>query len=235
MHAAKFATAGDFEGLASSTVTLPRPAPDARRVGTPKPPKPTPSLRRRVLTTAAWLGLIALLSYFFWESFLYTPPEQDSSAALPGVFYPSQGNHHLQVGMPFTQYNSNPPTSGPHWLAGHPYQLPSGAAIATPPQWGIYAEELPNETLVHSMEHGGVVIWYRPRTGCDAACVTDLRTLVRRYLGRNHHLILVPSGGLDHAIAVTAWTRLETFDRFDASAIARFISAHEGRYNPENM
>lgn len=234
MHAARFAAA-EFESLGAPSVTLPRPAPEARRLGGPRPPRPAPSLRRRLLTTAAWLALMALLSYFFWESFLYTPPEQDSSPTLPGIFYPSQGNHHLQVGMAFTRYNSNPPTSGPHWLAGHPYLLPSGAAIATPPQWGIYAEELPNETLVHSMEHGGVVIWYRPRGGCDASCEADLRSLVKRYLARGHHLILVPSGSLDHPIAVTAWTRLETFESVDASAIARFISAHEGRYNPENM
>lgn len=63
----------------------------------------------------------------------------------PGTFIPSLGRDHVPSGTPVT-YNSNPPTSGPHnekWERA-----------------GIYDQVLPDEKLVHSLEHGYVIISY---------------------------------------------------------------------------
>ena len=46
------------------------------------------------------------------------------------------------------KYNTNPPTTGRH------YQIPA--------QDGIYGQAPRDEELVHTMEHGRVIIWVKP-------------------------------------------------------------------------
>jgi hypothetical protein len=56
-----------------------------------------------------------------------------------------QGRNHVPIGTA-VEYNSNPPTSGPHYA-----------------QWekpGIYSKVLQDGNLVHSLEHGYIVISY---------------------------------------------------------------------------
>ncbi len=63
----------------------------------------------------------------------------------PGEPVPSQGREHIPVGTSHTvQYNSDPPTSGPH------YDPSAGP--------GIYDEPMPDGYLIHSLEHGYVII-----------------------------------------------------------------------------
>lgn len=191
--------------------------------------------RQRVLVGPALVGLTILLGYFAWETFLYVPPEADTSVSVPGEYFPSQGNRHLANGERFTGYNTNPPTSGPHWIGGAVYQTPAGQLVSVPPAWGVYDEELPKESLVHAMEHGGVVVWYNDRAGCGPSCSSALRQLVLRYVGRGRHVILVPYHGMSAAVALTAWTRLELLSTADVRAIQAFVAAHDRRYDPEGL
>ncbi|MBI5356618.1 DUF3105 domain-containing protein [Candidatus Collierbacteria bacterium] len=66
--------------------------------------------------------------------------------AVEGIeTFPSQGRNHVPAGT-IGEYNSNPPTSGPHYT-----------------QWekpGIYNKVLPDGNLIHSLEHGYVIISY---------------------------------------------------------------------------
>jgi len=66
---------------------------------------------------------------------------------LMGTFFESQGQAHIAVGAAHDPYNSNPPTSGPHY--------------AEPADWGVYDRELPDEQLIHNLEHGHVWLSYR--------------------------------------------------------------------------
>lgn len=68
------------------------------------------------------------------------------TAPLPGTAYQIQGREHISVGASHLPYNSSPPTSGPHY--------------GNPAPWGIYDHELPDEQLVHNLEHGGIWISY---------------------------------------------------------------------------
>lgn len=58
------------------------------------------------------------------------------------------GGIHVKRGESHVAYNSNPPTSGPHW----------GDGTAGP---GIHDSEVPDELLVHSLEHGAAILWYK--------------------------------------------------------------------------
>ncbi|MBI4301109.1 MAG: DUF3105 domain-containing protein [Chloroflexi bacterium] len=165
------------------------------------------------------LGIAFLVFYDVSSQTKASPlPEENADTSLPGQFFPSQGNNHLAPGETFSDYDSNPPTSGPH-------------APETVP-WGIYDAPVPKERLVHDMEHGGVIIWYNC-PGCDEL-IQQLKDLVSPYLGQGG-VVLVPYPTMDAEIALTSWTRLLKLDQFDEGQIKEFITVHLGRYDPEGI
>jgi hypothetical protein len=159
--------------------------------------------KRRLVALAASAVVVAVVvvGYFAYRA----------AADLPGVQLSDQGNAHIQtLDEPHVPYNSDPPTSGPHM----PYIAP----------WGIHTEPIPRELQVHNLEDGGVVVQYK----CAAPCpdlVAKLRAIVERY---PEQVILAPYPAMKDTIALTAWTRLDTFDRFDEARIVRFIKAYRG-------
>ena len=132
-------------------------------------------------------------------------------AGLPGTSMPDLGNMHIQTfDEPHVAYNSDPPTSGPHM----PYIAP----------WGIHNEPIPKEVQVHNLEDGGVVIQYNCPSGCPDL-VEKLAVVVRRY---PDEVILAPYPQMPHRIALTAWTRIDSFDQYDEARIVRFLTAYRG-------
>lgn len=107
-------------------------------------------------------------------------------------------------------YNSNPPTSGDH-------------AASTAP-WGISSAPLPDISLVHNLEHGGIVLHYRP--DLDAAQRQQLEDVARELLRRNRKVVLAPRPENEDPITVTAWGRMLRLQTADADAIRDFFSAH---------
>lgn len=71
------------------------------------------------------------------------------AGCAPVKKFKSQGADHIRLASNF-DYNSSPPTSGPH------YEIPA--------QPGFYPadSDIEPERLVHNLEHGQIVIWYRP-------------------------------------------------------------------------
>ncbi|MDA1095977.1 MAG: DUF3105 domain-containing protein [Chloroflexi bacterium] len=131
------------------------------------------------------------------------------------------GNQHVALGDEHSDYNTSPPTSGPHF----------GGGLASA---GIYAEPIPDEIQVHSLEDGYVVVQY----GCPDECVNltdDLIALISGYVQANRRVILGPytpvldpANGTARKIALTAWARIDVFDTFDEARIRAFIAAYEG-------
>jgi hypothetical protein len=88
------------------------------------------------------------------------------------------------------KYKTNPPTSGPH--------------NPVPAQDGAYIEAPSKESLVHSLEHGRVVIQYRP--GVPDSVIGGLKALFDE---DSFHVILTPNNTtMPYEVAATAWTRL---------------------------
>ena len=118
-------------------------------------------------------------------------------------------------------YQSNPPTSGPH----------SGTVGA----FKIYENPLRKENAMHSMEHGGVIVWYNTS---DQAAIDKLKDWVKDELDRGRLVVMTKYTGMEaETIALTAWTRL---DKFPVSALAEkrvkdFIEEHNKRFNPEGF
>jgi hypothetical protein len=120
---------------------------------------------------------------------------------------PNLGQGHLDPGGKYTKYNSTPPTSGPHDPA--------------PAPCGVTTEPIANEVQVHDLEHGVIMVQYRP--GLEAAQVSRLEALGRSY---SSHVIVAPYPGLPTAVAATAWTRLMTLDNADTGKLRRFIDLY---------
>lgn len=160
------------------------------------------------------------------------PPAQKTAQLSPGQYpvqtFFDQGRQHLAPDQTFNQYNSNPPTSGPH------------SPIAA--RWGIYDQPVPKEVLVHNMEHGGVIVWYNCRGGpqplTEAQCQelrNNLARVVQTYLSRGRLIVMTPYPDMPRRIALTAWTRLDAFDDFDEARLASFIERYERAFNPEGF
>jgi hypothetical protein len=150
-----------------------------------------------------------------------------STIDQPGRAVPLMGNRHLvSPGTPHEPYNSNPPTSGPHvrWVA----------------PWGVHKVPIPLEVQVHNLEDGGVVVQYN----CPSAC-PDLTAKLEALTHRPEllamprarvnpqgppaiRLVVAPYPSMKPAIALTAWGRIETLNRYDDATILRFIKAYIG-------
>ena len=155
------------------------------------------SVRNRRLAIGGGIAVILIGAIVFFAT---RPPP----AALAEIqTFADQGQAHLDVGAPAPDYNSDPPTSGPH--------APAAAAC------GIYREAPPDINLVHDLEHGVIVAYYDPATALEAR--DELENFAR---DAGTHVIVAPREGMEAPITLTAWTHMLTLDTFDAAAVDAF-------------
>jgi hypothetical protein len=132
--------------------------------------------------------------------------------------------HHVALCTP-VDYPTNPPSGGDHW-----------------PQWATYqkhTDAVPREMLVHNMEHGGVVLWYK----CTDACPEVVAALEEVYDGAKSdcplltnsahaRMVLVADPKLDTPIAASAWGATYTATCIDTESLAGFVAKVYG-HGPE--
>lgn len=140
-------------------------------------------------------------------------PPRAENAELPGTPYPDLGQEHVPDGTQ-VDYNSNPPTSGPHY--------------STPALAGIYNEAPPDEQLVHNLEHGYIIISYHPEQVSEDV-LEQIRQQVLELSATNPRLILTPRASLDVPIALTAWGYLQELDSYEPEVVQAFYDAHVAR------
>ena len=99
--------------------------------------------------------------------------------------YPGLAPQHLQNPDAKVNYNSFPPSSGPH------YQQPA--------PWGLYPEPIKQTILVHNLEHGGIIVQYG-KVGEET--VKDIESF---YQDDPYGLVVAPYPKLADKIALTAW------------------------------
>ena len=136
---------------------------------------------------------------------------------LPGQLFSEVSREHIASGAPHPPYNSNPPTSGHHY----------GQSA----EWGIYKEQLPDEQLIHNLEHGGVWISYKP--GISDDIVKKLEGMYEKYGKRK--IIVTPRPENDIDIALAVWTRLDKFNvsEYSDERVENFIQRLKNKLGPE--
>jgi hypothetical protein len=162
---------------------------------------------------------------------LYVPPHPGADGIpntgderqhfAPGVVIPICTEEELAAEDIGHCYHSNPPTSGPH--------------STTPQGFTNLENPAPRENIVHSMEHGGVFIWYNT-TDQEAIDlihrVVDSHTDRRRFVGSTIYEEME-----EEYVAITAWTRIDKFpvSELTQDRLNSFINEHHKRFNPEGF
>lgn len=129
--------------------------------------------------------------------------------------FPSEGREHVSLGTPVA-YRTDPPTSGPHYE-----------------RWvdpGFYTQAQTPKMLVHSLEHGHVVLYYDKPT--ETARVY-LETWSHLYRGNWDGVVVVPNEGLGKGVVLTAWRHMLPLEKFDPALAAAFVDRYRGR-GPEH-
>lgn len=147
-------------------------------------------------------------------------PKRGDSNLLKNVqSFPSERTEHVSASTQLT-YNTNPPTSGRHY--------------GTAAQAGFYVEPRPAGNLVHSLEHGAVVIYYDP-----AKLTDEIRQSLTRFVQAHRDqwasVIVVPNPDPqpEAPFILTAWTKMLKLDTYDIPTIRAFLAEYLGR-GPEN-
>ena len=141
-------------------------------------------------------------------------------APMPVVFRPS---NHIAPGSTYEgDYNSTPPTSGPHWDTGW-----AGC--------GFFEEESPDEQVVHNMEHGQVVISYNLENESE---VEQLKEIAGSLPGRRSWMIMRPYSKIGVGqIALTAWGWKDEFSisELTEDRVRSFYDAHRNNSGVESI
>jgi|SRR5581483_6560138 len=129
------------------------------------------------------------------------------------------GATHIAMDSDPGQYNSDPPTSGPHY--------------AQEAESGFYDTNIytyPAGYLVHNLEHGYVIFWYNcdllDETGCS-----NLKEQIKATMDDlgGTKLIAYPWPSLDVPLVMTSWGRLQRFESFDLEQAKAFYRANLNR------
>lgn len=170
-----------------------------------------PELRRRLL----WGGVaVVVLGGAVAVAVDMGRPEPPPPPELAAVeTFPNMGVEHLAAGSPTPEYNSDPPTSGPHAPA--------------PAPCGIYRQLVPDVSQLHSMEHGAVVVQYDPDLPQN-----EVELLEDINWSPAAEVIVAPRPGSPAPVALTAWTKRLLLDEVNEDVITAF-QREFGNQSPE--
>jgi len=169
--------------------------------------------RMKALKKASyWLIALLILLGIGWLLVARSSPKgPDLSVQVEDI-----GRQHIQDGGTFSEYSSNPPTSGPHY---------SNPAVAK-----FYKQELPDGQMIHNLEHGNIWISFNPEISEE-----NVKKLKRLSAG---NVIVTPRPSNDTDVAVAAWERLDKFnienDILDTQRIRDFILRYQNQ-GPEKI
>jgi hypothetical protein len=169
----------------------------------------TEQRRKRVVLGGAFLVVVVVAAVLI-VMFMPRP------VSAQGRQVPIEGNRqHVTQGQ-VVQYRNRPPSSGDH------YDTPAG--------YGFFQREIPTGNWVHDLEHGGVVVLYRPDL-CDQACQSQLQDTYdtapsSQLFPGTRKMLVGPYQDMDHAIAVVAWGWIDDMDAFDKDRILAFYRTH---------
>lgn len=170
------------------------------------------------------IGVAALIGLFGWAVYdnVFKPKPGENAAAgaktVEGLqTFKIKGNGHVNPGTKVT-YETDPPVAGDHFA-----------------QWvmpGFYSAPQQPELLVHSLEHGYVVIYY-DKDKLDSAAMDHIKSLTDAYKGQWDGVVAVPRSDAENPVVLTAWNQMLKLKSYDKTKAEVFTDLFRGR-GPEN-
>lgn len=168
--------------------------------------------------------LIIVFALLLWPrasglEFQPLPPRGDPELLKEVQSFQEEGREHVSQGEPI-DYQTELPTSGPHY---------DRATTA-----GFYTEPQPPGNLVHSLEHGAIVIYYHPE-GLTPEAERSLRAFAQAHRNPYASVIVVPhpKPNPEFPYILTAWKKMLKLKEYDAEVVRAFLAEYLGR-GPEN-
>jgi flagellar basal body-associated protein FliL len=167
--------------------------------------------RQKTTNTLIWsaigVAVLAVVGFVVWQG---VKPAAGQSFPI------MVSSPHIDTDTDPGTYNSDPPTSGPHYAeearAGfhdtNSYKYPAGY-------------------LVHNLEHGYIIFWYNCAILDDSTCAqlkTQLRTVIDDV--GEVKVIAYPWPSLDVPVVATSWGRMQKFESFDVNQAKAFYQAN---------
>ena len=116
-------------------------------------------------------------------------------------------------------YSSSPPASGDHW------------SIAQ--RCGFFNDPVPDEQIVHNLEHSNVVISYNLPNEADVDQLESVYNELEEGW-RSHFTVVRPYDRIGVGqVALSAWGVIDVMDGIDQERIQRFFEHYVGRLGPE--
>ena len=176
------------------------------------------NIKKIFLILVVTFSVVGLILWFTTnvdkKNAVYLAPPNAEELGLVGEVFENQGQTHIKIGESHPAYNSNPPTSGWHYVV--------------PANWGVYSKPLVDEQALHNLEHGGIWISYK---GIDSQTKENLEKITKANFGS---VIMSPRDTNDSMIVLASWTRLEKLDSYDEAKILDFISRNKNK-SPEPL
>lgn len=172
-----------------------------------------------------FLAILAVIIVIFIGIFAFTKKSSDStrSSEKIGVYHAEQSPDHITRGQQHQPYNSDPPSSGPHY---------SDAGAPIP--WGVYIQEVADEVFLHNEEHGGVIITYKPDLPKDQ--IEKIQKMFAPPYSnpkfKPNKAIVTPRSKNTHPIELAAWNYTLNLDQYDETKIKNFYLQHVSK-SPE--
>ncbi len=154
-------------------------------------------------------GGIATVLIMIGGILLLSKQDERLNKSLLGQEVTIEGRNHFPDDTQI-QYNSNPPAGGNHY--------------ATTAHGGVYDVAPPDGNLVHSLEHGAVILWYR-----DDLSKADFEKLKKIFNQTSGKGIMTPRKSLDVSIALSSWGRVLKLQTIDEKQIKAFFETNMNR------
>ena len=161
--------------------------------------------RDKAIRRAAFALFLMALAYLIF--FRQTAPSEIAGNPISS-FSTSNGGDDTHV-APYTyteeETGVTPPVSGRHDPA--------------PADCGIHDVRVPDENLVHTLEHGAVAVLYNPKD----VPLPDIGRIEDIVTGYEDTVMSAPYPALPDPIVLASWSRKMALDEFDSDAITEYI------------
>ena len=161
--------------------------------------------RDKAIRRAAFVLFLLAVAYLIF--FRQTAPSEIAGKSIASFSTSNGGDDAHVAPYNYTEGETgvSPPVSGRH--------------DPVPAECGIHSERVPDENLVHTLEHGAVAVLYNPKE----VPLPEIGRIEDIVTGYEDTVMSAPYPGLPDAIVLASWSRKMALDEFDSDAITEYI------------